>query len=166
MFKQVVVAVIAFFALSANASVDVPITGNIESKCVISVDTAGVYGNPTSDKLSTAPTDGGVVPIVRYDIIEANTYKARVTSPESFTSSPSLNDIVNWTGSTEVAQTSDATMSSFETDKVEFENVTEFDLTVAGSVWFKTNSTAEYGFNKSFPGGTYRSAVLAECIAK
>ena len=60
---------------------------------------------------------------------------------------------------------SDANMD-FETDKVEWENVTEFDLDVAGSAWFKVTSEAEYGYGKSFPGGQYRAAVVAECIAK
>jgi len=38
-------------------------------------------------------------------------------------------------------------------------------LTVAGSVWFKADSKAEYGYNKAFPAGTYRSIVTATCLA-
>lgn len=165
MFKKALLAS-AFVACTAQAQVDVPITGNIASKCVIVTDTAGIYGNPTSNKLSTAPADGGVMPIIRYDIIEADSYKANISWPQAFTTSPVLNDVVNWTGSAEVAEVSDAGMSVFETNKVEWNNVTEFDLTIAGSVWFKVNSTADYGYDKSFPGGVYRAAVLAECIAK
>ena len=168
MFKKSLIAS-ALFVCSVNvasAQVDVPITGNVESKCVITTDTPGIYGNPTSNKLSTAPQDGGVNPIVRYDIIEADSYKAHLSWPQEFSTSPVLNDVVNWTGVAEVAEVSDAGMADFETSKIEWDNVTEFDLTIAGSVWFKVDSTANYGFDKSFPGGIYRAAVLAECIAK
>lgn len=56
-------------------------------------------------------------------------------------------------------------MSGYETDKREYNNVTEVDLTIAGSTWFKVESSADYGFDKAFPGGTYRAIVSAECIA-
>lgn len=166
MFKKALLVSTMLFAVNANANVDVPITGNVASKCVITTDTAGVYGNPTSDKLSTSPADGGVMPIVRYDIIEADAYKARVAYPNDFTSSPVLNDVVNWTGSVEIAEVSVADMSAWENTKVEWDNVTEYDLTLAGSLWLKVASTAEYGYGKSFPGGVYRASVVAECIAK
>jgi hypothetical protein len=39
---------------------EVPIVGNVESKCVITTDTAGIYGNPTPSNLSTDPTDRSV----------------------------------------------------------------------------------------------------------
>jgi len=165
MFKKALLAS-AFVACGVQAQVDVPITGNVESKCVIVTDTPGVYGNPLSNLLSTSPQNGGVLPIVRYDIIEANSYKAQITWPQSFTTSPVLNDLVNWTGSVELSDVSDASMSDFETSKIEWENVTEYDLTIAGSAWFKINSEADYGYDKSFPGGQYRASVLAECIAK
>jgi hypothetical protein len=151
---------------SASYATEVPITGTVQSKCSIYTDTAGVYGSPSPDKLSTQPADGGVHPIVRVDVSQAGYYLARVTTPNSFSSSPPLNDAINFTGTTAVHQVSDAQMSAYETNKVAYNNVTEFDLTVAGSVWFKSTSTAEYGVNKSFPGGTYRAVVLAECIAK
>lgn len=166
MFKKTMFALSVLCATTAMAQVDVPITGNVASKCVITTDTPGVFGNPTSNKLSTLPADGGVEPIVRYDIIEAGAYKAKLAYPLNFTSAPTLTDVINWDGSVEVAEVSDAQMSAFETDKIEWENVTEFDLTIAGSVWFKATSIAEYGYGKSFPGGQYRAAVLAECIAK
>lgn len=165
MFKKTL-ALTALIACTANAQVDVPITGNVSSKCVITTDTPGVYGNPTSNKLSTLPSDGGVLPIVRYDIIEADSYKARVSYPNDFTSSPALNDVVNWTGGVEIAEVSNAEMSAWEQTKIEWDNVTEYDLELAGSLWFKITSTAEYGYGKSFPGGVYRASVVAECIAK
>jgi len=144
---------------------EAPIEGTVEAKCVITTETSGVYGNPVPYKLSTAATDGGVLPIIRYDVISADYYKASISHPEEFASSPSLDDTVTWTGQTEVHEVSDTTMASYETDKIEFNNTTEFDLTVAGTTWFKVSSTAEYGYQKSFPAGSYNSVVNAECIA-
>lgn len=145
---------------------EVVIQGNVQSKCVITTDTAGVYGNPTADKLSTLPADGGIMPIVRYDVSLAGAYKARITTPTSFSTSPSLNDVVNWTGSSSVSSVSDAAMSAYETNKVVFGDSTEYNLALAGSTWFKITSTARYGYNKALPGGTYRAVVNAECIAR
>jgi hypothetical protein len=142
------------------------IEGNVQSKCIINTDVNGVYGNPTPDKLSTASADGGVVPIIRFDVAIADYYIARITTPTSFSTSPTLNDVVNWTGSVTVGEVSDAGMSAYETAKVTYDSTTEFDLTIAGSTWFKAESTAAYGFNKALPGGTYRAIVQAECIAK
>lgn len=142
------------------------IEGNVQSKCVINTDVNGVYGNPTPDKLSTAPAAGGVTPVIRFDVAVADYYIARVTTPTSFSTSPSLSDVVNWTGSVIVGEVSDAGMSAYETAKVTYDATTEFDLTLAGSTWFNVESVAEYGFNRAFPGGTYRAVVQAECIAK
>lgn len=158
-------AVVTSGMIATAGAADVPITGNVESKCVITTDTPGIYGNPTPNVLSTNPTDGGVPPIVRYDVVIADSYKAVISYPESFSSGPSLNDIVNFTGGVSVSEVSDALMSGYETDKREYNNVTEVDLTIAGSTWFKIDSTANYGYDKAFPGGTYRAIVSAECIA-
>lgn len=169
MFKKTLKTLIAstvFLACNSLAQSEVPIIGNVASKCVITTDTPGVYGQPTTDILTTDPLGGGVQPIIRYDIIEADAYKAQISYPNTFTSSPVLNDVVNWVGNVEVTEVSNAEMAAFETNKIMWDNVTEFDLTVAGSVWFKIDSTAKYGFDKSLPGGSYRASVLAECIAK
>ena len=166
MFRQALIASSLLLTCNAIAQSEVPITGNVASKCVITTDTPGVFGQPTTNVLSTLPADGGVTPVVRYDIIEADAYKAQISVPNTFTTSPVLNDIVNWSGSVEVHEVSDANMAAFETNKVLWDNVTEFDLTLAGSVWFKIDSKADYGYDKSFPGGIYRASVLAECIAK
>jgi len=144
---------------------DVLITGTVQSKCIINTDTAGIYGNPTSDKLSTAAADGGVMPIIRYDVSLADAYTAKVTTPTSFSTSPNLTDTVTWTGSTTVSSVSDTAMSDYDTNAVEYDATTEFDLHTAGTVWLKVDSTAEYGYNKAFPGGIYRAIVEAECIA-
>ena len=57
-------------------------------------------------------------------------------------------------------------MSAYDAAKVVYDATTEFDLTVTGSTLFKIASTAEYGFGRLFPGGTYRAVVQAECIAQ
>ena len=62
---------LAALALNCYAE-EVPIIGNVQSKCVITTDTTGVYGNPTADKLSTHAADGGVTPVVRYDVSQAH----------------------------------------------------------------------------------------------
>lgn len=157
-----------FMALSmvARASAaEVPIVGNVAAKCVIVTDTNGVYGNPTPGELSTDTADGGVAPIVRFDVLQANFYKAVISYPTAFSVSPALSDVVNWTGSVATSRVSDPTMSAYNTSKVVYNNTTEFNLTVAGTTWFKTNSTAQYGYGKAFPSGTYRAVVSAECIA-
>ena len=155
-----------FFVASAATAENVPITGIVESKCSIFADTQGIYGNPTPNMLSTARQDGGVLPVVRFDVASADFYKAKIARPNAFSSSPSLPDFVDWEGNVSVKEVSDPLMSDYETTKVEYDNVTEFDLSVAGSVWFEINSSADYGFNKSFPAGTYSALVTAECIAK
>ena len=162
--KSLAVAAATLIGMNAIAE-DVTITGTVASKCVITTDTVGIYGNPTPSELSTAPADGGVLPIVRYDVLQANFYKARITYPESFSESPALDDVVTWTGDVTVAEVTDAGMSAYDTSKVEFNNVTEVDLTISGSTWFQIESTADYGVTKAFPAGTYRAIVSADCIA-
>lgn len=146
---------------------DVPITGNVQSRCVITTDTPGVYGNPNAYTLTTASADGGVQPIVRFDVTLADAYYAQITTPTEFSASPSLNDTVTWTGSTEVSAVSDATgMGTYETDKTTFGETTQYDLTATGSTWFKSTSVATMGGNKAFPGGQYTAVVEAKCIAQ
>jgi len=159
-------AALALILPASAQAQDTIIEGNILSKCIINTDNQGVYGNPTPDKLSTTPADGGVEPVIRYDVAVADFYLARITTPTSFSSSPTLTDTVSWTGSTSVGEVSDASMSAYETNKVTFEATTEFDLTIAGTTRFDVSSVAEYGAGKAFPGGTYRAVVQAECIAK
>jgi hypothetical protein len=164
--NKLLILPVALACTGAIASSNIPITGSVESKCVIQTDTDGVYGNPTADKLSTAVSDGGVLPVVRYDIVTANSYKAVISHPNSFSSSPTLTDTVAWTGSTTLTSSSDSNMSAFNDNKVTYNNSSEFDLTIAGSAWFSVTSTAEYGYDKAFPAGTYSAMVTAECIAQ
>jgi hypothetical protein len=168
MYKKLTSAVTASLLIMASSNVgseEVPITGDVSSKCVIHTDTAGVYANPTADVLTTAAADGGVPPVIRYDVVNANSYKAVITTPIDFSSSPALNDTTTWTGSSSVSRVTDPGMSAYDTNKRTYNNVTEFDLTVAGTVWFASESRVEYGYGKSLPGGRYKSIVIAECIA-
>ena len=157
----VILSLCAFPALA-----NVQITGSVAAKCVIQTDKAGVYGNPIASKLSTTPSDGGVLPVIRFDVSIADSYTANITHPTSFSSSPTLTDTVAWTGSTSVTQTSDAGMSGYEAAKVLVDNTTIFDLTLAGSTWFSTASSATYGASKPFAGGVYTALVEASCVAK
>ena len=165
MIKLALTSIAAIFAVSAFAE-DVPITGNVESKCIIVTDTDGVYGNSTPSNLSTDAADGGVEPIIRFDVLQADYYKAVISHPITFSQSPALSDTTTWTGSTSVSQTSDANMSGYDTNKITYDNSTEYDLTVAGTTWFKVSSEVDYGYDKAFPAGIYRAVVQAECIAQ
>ena len=164
MFKKMLAFSVALVAMNAHG-VDTPIIGQVESKCVVTSDKQGVYGNPSASILSTDAADGGVEPVVRFDVVLAEAYKAVIAHPTAFSQSPQLNDVVNWSGSTAVEAVSDAGMSAYDTSKVEYDNVTEVELTIAGSTWFKVSSEADYGFNKALPGGTYTAIVEANCIA-
>lgn len=164
MFKKIVLASLLAAPLLSIAQ-DVPITGVVSSKCIIYTETPGVYGNPSPNVLSTLPADGGVQPVIRYDVLQSGFYKAVITTPNTFSSSPSLTDNVTWTGSVDVSRVTNAAMSAYSTNKVMYNNTTEIVLSVPGSVWFKAESKAEYGYNKAFPAGTYRAMVTASCIA-
>ena len=165
MIKKLATAIVLMSATSALA-VDSPIQGSVQSKCSVWTETGGVYGHPLPYTLSTATADGGVAASIRIDVAQADYYKARFTHPNSFSSSPALNDSVAWTGSTVVGQVSVAGMSAYEAAKVTYNNVTEFNLTLAGSTWFTVASTASYGSTKSLPAGNYTAIIKAECIAK
>lgn len=155
--------IVAFMPMVALANV--PIVGTVESKCVITTETPGIYGNPTPNVLSTNEIDGGITPIVRFDVAIADYYKAVIATPIDFTSAPALQDVVNWEGTVSVSEVTDAAMAAYDTDKRVYNNVSEFDLSVAGTVWFKATSVASYGYDKSFPAGNYNAVVEATCIA-
>jgi hypothetical protein len=164
MFKKILLASLLAIPLITSAE-DIPIVGTVTSKCVIYTETPGVYGNPTPSVLSTAAVDGGVQPIIRYDVVQSGYYKAVITTPNTFSTSPALSDTVKWTGSVDVSRVTDAAMSAYSTNKRTYNETTEINLSVPGTVWFKADSKAEYGFNKAFPAGTYRSIVTASCVA-
>jgi hypothetical protein len=162
MLKVIVPMAASILATTAIAQTE--IVGNVDSKCIIISETPGVYGNPNPYKLTTSTTDGGVQPIIRYDVLAADYYKAVIEYPIEFTSSPSLDDVVTWTGNVEVSEMSDTGMADYDTNKIKYDNIHEYNMTVAGSTWFKISSTADYGYTKSFPAGTYTAVVEAECI--
>lgn len=167
MFKRtVILATTAIASVSFALAESVPITGTVQAKCSIFTDVQGVYGNPVPYELSTDRVDGGVMPVIRYDVAAPNYYKAVISYPNAFSSSPELTDSVAWEGDVSVSEVSDPLMSDYETNKIEYENTIEFDLTVAGTSWFQVESTATYGYNKAFPAGDYTSIAVAECIAK
>ena len=166
MIRSTFAVMIALFAVTVSAQNTTQIVGQVESKCVVTTDRAGVYGNPTPDKLTTIAADGGVRPVVRYDVVLADAYRAVISHPNSFSQSPGLVDTLFWTGQTAVEAVSDPLMSDYDNTKIEYDNVTEIDLTFTGSTWFNVESEVTYGVNKSLPGGTYTAVVEASCIAK
>lgn len=167
MFNKAALVVLGLFVSSYVQAEVAPINGVVESRCIIQTDKAGTYGNPNAYTLTTDTATGGEPAVIRIDVSLANAYYAEITAPEEFSSSPSINDTLTWTGNTEVSAVSDATgMGTYETDKVELGMTDRYDLTATGSTWFKTSSEVTLGGNKAFPGGNYTSLVLAECIAK
>ena len=147
---------------------NIDITGTVQSRCTVNVDTPGAYGNPNAYTLTTAPASAGQEPIVRFDVSLANAYKAEVSYPTSFSSSPSLSDTVAWTGAVTVAQTSTSDMSGYQAASSIAGSKRTYALTVAGTTWFKSTSIATYGGGqaKAFPGGAYKSYLLASCVAQ
>jgi hypothetical protein len=165
MLKTIAYGVVALGVATQAYATNTPITGNVESKCSIYTDRPGVYGNPTPDELNTAPADGGVHPVVRFDVALADSYTAKISWPNGFTTSPNLTDALAWSGNVEVSATSDTGMAGYEAAKIEYDNTTEYGLTVPGSTWFKVESSVTYGVGKALPGGTYNANVVAECVA-
>lgn len=166
MFKKAIAVALTMSALSAYAY-EVPINGTVQSRCVISTDTIGVYGNPNAYTLTTDPQSGGQLPVVRFDVTLADAYYAEITAPSEFSTSPSLPDVVNFVGDTTVSAVSDSsTMGTYEANKIELGMTDKYDLIAEGSTWFETSSTATLGGNRAFPGGNYTALVEASCIAK
>jgi len=77
--KQITLAALCVFSASSYAE-DVPITGTVQSRCIINTEVAGIYGNPNAYTLTTTPADGGVLPVVRYDVSLADAYTAKITT--------------------------------------------------------------------------------------
>ena len=61
-----------------------PINGTVQSRCVIKTDTAGTYGNPNAYTLTTSPSDGGELAVIRFDVSLADAYYDQITAPSSF----------------------------------------------------------------------------------
>lgn len=167
MFKKVLVTMACLSAATATYADNPTIRGTVASKCSVYTTTQGVYGNPSPDVLSTAAAAGGVQPIVRYDVAIGDYYYGKITYPTSFSSSPTLtSSAVEWIGDVDVSQVSVPAMSAYTNNVVTYDNTFQYDLTEAGSTWFKISSRANYGYNQAFPAGSYVANVIAECIAK
>ncbi len=155
-----------FGGVEANTNIN----GNVESRCTVNTDTVGYYGNPNAYTLTTLPASAGQVPIVRVDTSLANAYKAQISYPTSFSSSPSLGDTVVWTGAVAVDQTSSSDMSGYQAASTTSDGgaMRVYNLTHAGTTWFSVSSQATYGGGqqKAFPSGSYTAVVVAECIAQ
>jgi len=162
-----IVGIISYGGSKSAFALDIPITASVTGSCIISTETNGTYAQPQAYTLTTAPASGGQMPITRVDVTLASAYKVKFTVPDSFSSSPQLNDVVTFTGDTEVSAVSDATgMADYETDKVEVNDyIDEYDLSATGSTWFKHTSVANNGGSRAFPSGNYTAYVTAECIA-
>ena len=79
MLNKTLTVAALFVATSAYAE-DVPITGEVQSKCSIYTTTQGVFGTPSINELSTLGADGGVNPILRVDTSQAGYYIAKMFS--------------------------------------------------------------------------------------
>jgi hypothetical protein len=158
----------SLFAKKVEANTN--INGNVESRCTVNTDTVGYYGNPNAYTLTTLPASNGQVPIGRVDTSLANAYKAQISYPTSFSSSPSLGDTVVWTGEVAVDQTSSSDMSGYQAASTVSNGgaMRTYALAHAGTTWFSVTSVATYGGGqqKAFPGGSYTAVVVAECIAQ
>lgn len=167
MLKHLAFTAALLCSATATAATNVPINGTVQSRCIIQTDSAGIFGNPNAYTLTTSIADGGLPSVVRFDVTLSDAYYAVITAPTEFSSSPSLPDVVTWTGDTEVSAVSDANgMGTYEATKIEYGYTDKYDLTATGSTWFKTSVTATMGGNKAFPGGNYTALVVAECIAQ
>jgi hypothetical protein len=147
---------------------NIDVSGTVQSRCTVNVDTPGIYGNPNAYTLTTAPASAGQVPIVRFDVTLANAYFAQISYPTAFTSSPSLPDTVAWSGAVTVVQTSSSDMSGYHAASTTSGSMRQYALTIAGTTWFDATSIVTYGGgqNKAFPSGAYKAVVLAQCIAQ
>ena len=152
--------------LSATPIMAADIDGTVESRCTVATTVDGKYGNPNAYTLTTDPASNGQVPVIRFDTTLANAYYAQVSYPTSFSSSPSLSDNVTWTGAVSVKATGADGMSGYQAASTTTGAMRQYGLSVAGSVWFQSTSVAVYGGNRAFPGGAYKSVVLAECVAQ
>ena len=156
------------FLLSTSYAwaVNSPITGTVQASCSIVTTTPGKYGVPNIWRLSTTPSEGGQPAVIKTTIGTADKYKITITHPNSFSSSPSLSDTLAWTGSSVYTSGSASGMSAYETGKTVVGNTTTFDMTLAGTTFFTVASSAQYGYNRAFPSGSYTATIVASCVAK
>ncbi len=166
--KKLTITLSLMLAFSPVLAENIYINGDVESRCSIVQDTAGRWGNPSANVLTTLPASGGQVPVIRYDYSLANAYYASISTPISFSSSPSLSDSTVFTGVVSVTQTSSSDMSGYQAaSTTPAANTRQYGLTIAGTTWFSATSIATHGGgnNTPFPSGAYTGIVVASCIA-
>ncbi len=151
-----------------EAAANTNITGNVESRCEVVTDIPGYYGNPNAYTLTTLPASNGQVPKIRITNTLANAYKAIVSFPTSFSSSPSLSNTVSFTGAVAIASASSSDMSGYQAASTVTNNgaMRTYSLTHAGTIYVTVSSEATYGGNKAFPGGQYVAVAEASCVAQ
>ena len=96
--KNFIVTLSLMLAFSPVLAENIYINGDVASRCSIVEDTAGRWGNPSANVLTTLPASGGQVPVIRFDYSLANAFYASISTPISFSSSPSLSDSTVFTG--------------------------------------------------------------------
>ncbi len=133
MYNKTFIGVLISAGLISTAAVavanDTPISGTVQSRCIIQTDNPGTYANPNAYTLTTSSNDGGEDARIRVDVTLADAYYFEVTPPTEFSSSPNLPDVVTFTGDTEVDTVSDADgMGDYETNKVEIGMTDRYDL--------------------------------------
>ena len=154
--------------LTSKVQANTNITGNVQSRCEVVTDITGYFGNPNAYSLTTAPASNGQVPQIRVTSTLANAYKALISYPTSFSSSPSLSNSVTWTGAVAIASASSSDMSGYQAASTLTNNgaMRTYYLTKAGTIYVTVTSTATHGGNKAFPGGQYVAVAQASCIAQ
>ena len=167
--KKLIITISLLLGCTPVVAENIYIDGEVSSRCSIVSDTAGRYGNPSAFLLTTLPASGGQVPIIRFDVSLANAYYASISTPVSFSTSPSLSDTTAFTGAVAVTQTSSSDMSGYQAaSTTPATNTRQYSLTHAGTAWFSATSVATYGGGNQtpYPSGSYRSTVIASCIAQ
>ena len=151
-----------------EAEANTNINGTVESRCEVVTDIVGYFGNPNAYTLTTLPASNGQIPQIRITSTLANAYKAVVSFPTSFSSSPSLSNSVTWTGTVAIASASSSEMSGYAAASTVTNNgaMRTYYLTHAGTIYVTVASQAIYGGNKAFPGGQYVAVAEASCIAQ
>ena len=167
--KKLIITMSLILSCTPILAENIYIDGEVQSRCSIVSDTAGRYGNPSAFLLTTVPASGGQVPIIRFDYSLANAYYASISTPVSFSTSPSLSDSTVFTGAVAVVQTSSSDMSNYQSQSTTpASNTRQYALTIAGTTWFSATSVATHGGgnNTPYPSGSYRSTIVASCIAQ
>ena len=167
--KKLIITMSLILGCTPVVAENIYINGDVASRCSIVQDTAGSWGNPSANVLTTLPASGGQVPIIRFDYSLANAFYANISTPISFSTSPSLSDSTVFTGVIAVTQSSSSDMSGYQAaSTTPTANSRQYALTHAGTTWFSATSVATHGGGNltPFPSASYTGIVVASCIAQ